>query len=475
MVKVVPSAGDTIADRYILERAIAEGGMGSVWRAKHRTLGRCFAVKFLKPDMLGGEPLEQRFLREARLAASIQHRFVVDIVDYGVGASMGGTPYMVMEFLEGESLDHRHRRAPPLTVRQLLRICAETLLGLEAVHQAGVVHRDLKPENIMLVREADGVIPKLIDFGISSPEVERADSRKRITQPGVFVGTPWYMSPEQVRRDEADRRSDIYSMGVILYEGVIGEAPYDHEDLADLLDAVKAGGAPTLRERRPELGADLSAIVERAMALDPEARFQSAAEMAARLFEVAAQLPDTLRCPAPPTVTRTDTELVDRAPPAARNVTCELALTRQEVLVRRAGASQWRRERRERLVALGGALLAAALLVWAADKARDLPSGSPARPKAPAALAHAASTSTSTSTSPAPARDPAVPRPATARESATTLAATAPAGVAANEPAAAAPAGPARTGRGAPRRASASDARPREVPATPDVFRSPGF
>src|SRR5207248_1154272 len=128
--KVVPRSGDTIAERYILERPIAEGGMGSVWRARHRTLGRRFAIKFLKTTILGGESLEQRFLREARMAASVQHRFVVDIVDFGVTAE--AIPYMVMEFLQGESLERRCRRLPPLPVAELLRIGAEVLLGLEA-------------------------------------------------------------------------------------------------------------------------------------------------------------------------------------------------------------------------------------------------------------------------------------------------------------------------------------------------------
>src|SRR5688572_20457529 len=226
--------------------------MGSVWRAQHRTLGRHFAIKFLKTTVLGGESLEQRFLREARMAASIQHRFVVDIVDFGLTSD--AIPYMVMEFLEGESLDRRSRRLPPLPVAELLRIAAEALLGLEAVHQAGVVHRDLKPENIMLVREADGIIPKLVDFGISSAEVERAHGRRRLTNPGAFMGTPWYMSPEQAGRQDADRRSDIYSMGVIIYEALLGEAPFDHPELSKLLEQVQAGAAQPLASRRPELG-----------------------------------------------------------------------------------------------------------------------------------------------------------------------------------------------------------------------------
>jgi serine/threonine-protein kinase len=464
MFKVVPRAGDTMADRYILERPVAEGGMGSVWRAKHRTLGRSFAIKFLKTAVLGGESLEQRFFREARLAASVQHRFVVAIVDYGVTDET--VPYMVMEFLQGESLDRRAHRGPPLSVRELLRICGEVSLGLEAVHQAGVIHRDLKPDNIMLVREADGIIPKLVDFGISRPEVERIDGKKRLTHPGAFMGTPWYMSPEQARRAEGDRRSDIYSMGVIIYEALVGQAPFDHPELPALLEAVKAGGAAPLVSRRPELGVELSAIVERAMALDPAARFDTAAELAARLLEASAQLPATLMCPDPPVVSRTDTEFIDRPSPSPRNQTQELDGSRQDLVVRRAGSGRWLDPRRERAVAVAGALLGAACLLWAAGKARNVPAALPpattlqasAQPIGPEGMAGIRA-----------ADDPGAPVSAGARGE-RTFTAPALSRPTASGPAGAPPEEIRRAGRKATRHA---DGRGRV--AIPDVFRTPGF
>jgi serine/threonine protein kinase len=413
--------------------------MGSVWRARHRTLGRSFAIKFLKTTIVGGESLERRFLAEARMAASVQHRFVVDMVDFGVSAD--GIPFMVMEFLQGESLERRCRRLPPLPVIELLRMGAELLLGLEAVHQAGIVHRDLKPENIVLVQEADGTIPKLVDFGISCLEVEPPDHR-RITQPGAVLGTPWYMSPEQARRDQTDRHSDIYSVGVILYEALAGVPPFDHPEMSALLAQVRAGGARPLRARRPELGDELSAVIERAMAFAPSARFESAAQMAARLLELAGQLPATLECASSPAVSRTDTEVIERAP---RRRTEELD---GPIPTPRAG---WRRDR---VVAAAGALVAAALLTWAAMKERPMGPTAPSEAQASVVLPPAPAAS-------AQETEPLRPDSARAR---TTLSSTVPAPT------------PAPEERRRPRRASAhGDRRDPERVALPEVFRTPGF
>jgi serine/threonine-protein kinase len=170
------------------------------------------------------------------------------------------------------------------------------------------------------------------------------------------MGTPWYMSPEQARREEPDRRSDIYSIGVIVYEALVGEAPYDHPELGALLEQVKAGGAPPLLSRRPELGAELSAVIEQAMATDPAVRFESAAQMAAHLEELAAKLPRSLMCAPPTTVTRTDTELVSR--PAH-------GVLRTRELGTAGGMTQpvwtWRSRRGAAVVS---AILGVALLIW---------------------------------------------------------------------------------------------------------------
>jgi serine/threonine-protein kinase len=299
----VTRAGTLVGGRYLLEHQIGEGAMGSVWKAVHHTLGRGFAVKFLKCAGHSAERLEERFLREARLAAAVSHRYVVSIVDFGTTDE--GTPYIVMEYLQGESLAQRLRRTPSLGARELVRIVAESLRGLDAVHEAGVVHRDVKPENIMLVREAGSVVPKLVDFGIS--RAERANgphggAPPNLTWPGTVCGTPSYMSPEQVAGGSIDRRSDIYSTGVILYEALVGIAPFSCPDLTTRLRSIADGGAPPVVALRPELGEAVSRVVETAMMTSPAARFATAGDMAAALLTVVDHLPEGLACPDPDAV-----------------------------------------------------------------------------------------------------------------------------------------------------------------------------
>lgn len=271
--------------------------MGSVWRAVHEGLGRPFAVKFLKATGPNNRKVQDRFFREARLAAAISHRYVVGVLDSGT--TPDGVPYMVMEFLQGESLGKRLRRAPTLTVRQLLGIVGQALAGLEAVHRAGVIHRDLKPENIVLVEEADGVIPKLVDFGISCAggyASLRAEDGSKLTTPGTTVGTPWYMSPEQALAREIDGRTDIYAMGVVLYEALTGVLPFEGPDLLTLLQAVVAGDTLPVEALRPDLGPAVSDLVARAMSRTREARFASAAAMADAVAALEAEVSEALEC-----------------------------------------------------------------------------------------------------------------------------------------------------------------------------------
>src|SRR5690606_16234190 len=181
----------------------------------------------------GSQQLAERFLEEAKLAAGLRHRHVVDILDFGV--TPDGKPFMVMELLEGQSLADRYNDGPAVTDWELLEIVAMTLSGLAAVHDAGILHRDVKPENIFLVQDADGIFPKLLDFGIS----RGFGAVGRVTRTGVVVGTPQYMSPEQARgKKDLDARSDLFSVGVVLYEGLAGEVPFDSENPGDVLIAV---------------------------------------------------------------------------------------------------------------------------------------------------------------------------------------------------------------------------------------------
>ena len=290
--------GVRIAERYELISQIGEGGMGSVWKARHLALDAPVAIKFVRSDGNDPERFHARFAREAKLAASVRHRNVVSITDYG---RLGdGSAFMVMDFLEGEPLSKYLRVRPPAA--EMVYLVELTTRGLVAVHDAGIVHRDLKPENIFLVRDATGVYPKLIDFGISKHMRPEGERRSAVTTTdGAIVGTPAYMSPEQARGlTDLDQRTDIYSMGVILYEGLAGFLPYDSPYVGDLILAIVMGGARPLHEIRPDLDARLCDVVKKAMAPDPMDRYQSARELLQALSVVAPISDEMLRSDRPP-------------------------------------------------------------------------------------------------------------------------------------------------------------------------------
>ena len=290
-------AGQVVAGRYLLESAIGEGAMGAVFRAHDQTLKRQVAIKFLFVRATRDpQAMVDQFLREARIAASVQHRNVIHTVDFGTIDQL--QPFMVMELLHGESLADRMARAPALSHDQLVHLISLTLRGLAAVHDAGIVHRDLKPQNIFLQRDADAVYPKILDFGISRSVEQSGERRSAIaTQEGLIVGTPDYMSPEQARGEpDIDRRSDIYSMGVILYEGLSGSLPFDAANIGDLIVQIMTKEPPTLRELDPAIPASLSDLVAQAMAKKREHRFTDARELRRALLAAAEQaLPQARR------------------------------------------------------------------------------------------------------------------------------------------------------------------------------------
>lgn len=295
--------GRIIGGKYRLRREIGHGAMGSVWAGVHETLGRAVAVKFLRPRGVNPETAGARFVAEARMAAAVKHRFVVDIFDFGI--TEDGQSYMVLELLDGEELGDRMYYGPPVALNEAVGFIGQCLSGLEAVHEANIVHRDLKPENIFLIQDADGLFPKLLDFGISKmngtdlPGVSLRPARmsstgrqRALTLPGTIIGTPWYMSPEQLRgASDLDSRTDIYSMGVILYEWLVGKLPFDDDNIGDLLVKITNQGPPILSTARPELGTALSDVLARAMAPDRDARFANAGEMRDALSAVRPNLP----------------------------------------------------------------------------------------------------------------------------------------------------------------------------------------
>ncbi|MFM2416508.1 MAG: hypothetical protein RL385_1231 [Pseudomonadota bacterium] len=278
-------SGDVVGGKYRLIHPLGIGGMGAVWRAEHVALKQHVAVKLLDARGPNAERSVRRFQREAQIAASIHHRNVVYISDFGVAS---GEPYLVMELLAGVPLAERMVVGEPLTVAHFLRLMEEVLLGLRAVHTGGVVHRDIKPENVFLVREPDGsTLPKLLDFGVSrSTEHDRGHT---ITREGIVMGTPEYVSPEQARGRPADARSDLYSMGVVIYEALAGRLPFQADNAADLIVATLNAHPVPLASLREDLGPELHALVAKAMARSPDDRFQSADEMRLEITRILAK------------------------------------------------------------------------------------------------------------------------------------------------------------------------------------------
>jgi len=284
----VLQAGQVIAGRYLLASPIGEGAMGAVWRAEDQTLKRQVAIKFLFVKAARDpQAMVDQFLREARIAASVQHRNVIQTVDFGTFDQF--QPFMVMELLNGESLGDRFARQPALSREQTIHIVSLTLRGLAAVHDAGIVHRDLKPQNIFLQRDSDAVYPKILDFGISR-SVESLGQRPSAiaTQEGMIVGTPDYMSPEQARGEGSiDKRSDIYSMGVILYEGLAGRLPFDAATVGDLIVQIVTKEPPRIRAVSPDVPQSLSDMVAQCMSKNREHRFSDARAMRRALLAAA--------------------------------------------------------------------------------------------------------------------------------------------------------------------------------------------
>jgi serine/threonine protein kinase len=274
--------GKTVGNYRIVGR-LGEGAMGEVFLAAHPELGRKAAVKILREDLAQGSEHVQRFLNEARAADSINHPAIVKVLDMGTMPS--GTPYIVMEFLEGETLGRRLQRCGRLDPRAAADITASVADALAAAHAVGIVHRDLKPDNLFLIRDAGGKdVVKVLDFGIAklgNPGHQPVSLR---TQTGVIMGTPVYMSPELCSgARQVDHRSDVYSLGIILYEMLCGEPPFQSEGFGELAHLHLSAAPWPPHERNADVPEALSAIVLRALAKAPAARFASMADLGAAM------------------------------------------------------------------------------------------------------------------------------------------------------------------------------------------------
>jgi hypothetical protein len=270
--------GQVIDGKYRIVRLIGEGGMGAVFEGENVRISRRVAIKVLHPNAMANPETVQRFEREAQAAGRIGSDHILEILDLGT-LSDGGR-YMVMEFLAGETLSSRIRKHGRLTPNQVVPLIRQMLVGLGAAHDAGIIHRDLKPDNVFVLTERSGIrdYVKLIDFGISKFNVVGGDMS--MTRTGTVMGTPFYMSPEQAKGSgSVDQKSDLYAVGVILYEAVTGEVPFLASTFNELLFKIVLSDPKPLEEVIPGIDPAFVAVVARAMAREPSQRFSSARAM----------------------------------------------------------------------------------------------------------------------------------------------------------------------------------------------------
>ena len=244
--------GDKIADRYEIVKLIGEGGMGFVFEAKHMAIGKRVALKLLNKDFSQNQEALERFQQEAKIAGSIGHLNICEVMDFGLTDE--GLPFLVMELLEGESLAEILRREKKIPPDIALGILSQVLSALEEVHGKGIMHRDLKPENVFVTNlKGHGLVVKLLDFGISKV-MKTGPESMRLTKTGSMIGTPYYMSPEQVRgKKNIDLRTDIYACGVMLYEMVTGKVPYGGSTYNEVIIGIIEKDYPDPRQLTPDL------------------------------------------------------------------------------------------------------------------------------------------------------------------------------------------------------------------------------
>ena len=271
--------GAVLAGKYRVERVLGQGGMGVVVRAMHLQLNQPVAMKFLLPEVLGNQQVVQRFLREAQAAVRLKSEHVARVID--VGTLETGAPYMVLEYLEGADLSSYPRNQ--LTLGGVIDLMLQACEALAEAHSIGIVHRDIKPANFFLTRGSDGAaLLKVLDFGISKAPTTGSN----LTATQSVMGTPAYMSPEQMRSSrDVDNRSDIWSLGIVLYELLQGVPPYGGDTFSSMVIKVVTEPLPRMTVALP---GDLEAIVYRCLEKDPARRFQNVAELAQMLAPYAA-------------------------------------------------------------------------------------------------------------------------------------------------------------------------------------------
>ncbi len=272
--------GDLIADRYELEELVGSGGMSSVFKARDRLLDRNVALKILHEHHLEDAEYVERFRREARAVAQLSHPNIVTVIDRG---EADGRQFIVFEYVDGENLKELLDREGPLPVAEALELASGIARALSFAHEHGLVHRDVKPQNVLL--NGDGR-PKVTDFGIA----RSLDVQKGVTQTGTVLGTSNYIAPEQASGERVDAQTDVYSLGVVLFELLTGQVPFEGENFVAVAMQHINEPAPSVRERRGDVPPRVEAAVDRALAKDPRDRYPSMAAFAAELEACLAEL-----------------------------------------------------------------------------------------------------------------------------------------------------------------------------------------
>jgi eukaryotic-like serine/threonine-protein kinase len=275
--------GEVLAGKYRVEKVIGQGGMGLVLLAEHLVLNQKVAIKLLHESGLGHTAVVGRFMREARAAVRLRSEHVARVID--VGALDDGRPFIVMEYLEGQDLGDVIDKGPRIPIVSAIDYVLQACEAIAEAHAAGIIHRDLKPKNLFLTHAVHGKpLVKVLDFGISKIDPAHSPHEMQLTKTSEVIGSPSYMSPEQLRSSRnVDTRTDIWALGVILYELLSGRVPFSADTMTELVVVIVTEREPILQQLRPDIPDALAAIVSRCLEKHPEHRFQNVLELAQAL------------------------------------------------------------------------------------------------------------------------------------------------------------------------------------------------